>query len=186
MEEYRLQYPIGPQSLVLDAGGYHGDFVDWCRTKWGCRVITFEPLFHELLRSRFVNDPRVTVMPFGLGGSTRRCTMRMQADSSGAFASGDDVDVQIEDVATWAEQEGLVEADLFKINIEGGEYELMPRLLDTALIRRIRFLQIQYHSVGAGEEGAAAARQTIRERLTATHREQWCVNDGQWESWERL
>jgi hypothetical protein len=37
--------------------------------------------------------------------------------------------------------------DLPKVNIEGGEYELLERLIDTGLIGRIENLQIQLHDV---------------------------------------
>ena len=74
---------------------------------------------------------------------------------------------------------------LFKINIEGGEYSLLKRMLDTGLVARVRYFQVQYHGIGAGPEGPAVARGRIRARLSETHKEEWCVNGGQWESWAR-
>ena len=73
--------------------------------------------------------------------------------------------------------------DLFKINIEGGEYPLLDRIIENGQVERVRYFQIQFH--GFGSPDPAAARDKIRAALNTTHREEWCVNGGQWESWAR-
>lgn len=190
MEEFRLQYPLTEGSLVLDAGVFRGDFIDWCRKRWGCTVIGFEPAraFHEQSARRFAGDDRVTVHPYGLGARTERRTLAIQGDATSVYfdpRAPDTEDVSLRDVAEVFKELGPSEVHLFKINIEGGEYELLPRLLDSDLATRVRFFQVQYHDLGAGPDGSAAARDRIRARLSATHREEWCVNGGQWESWAR-
>ena len=49
--------------------------------------------------------------------------------------------------------------DLIKINIEGGEYDLLPAIIDSGLIKRIKYIQVQFHNF---DIGAADARFRIR------------------------
>lgn len=70
--------------------------------------------------------------------------------------------------------------DLVKIDIEGGEYDVLPQLIETGLISRIRFLQIQFHRF---VDGAVQKRENLREHLRKTHTESWCY-PFIWESWE--
>jgi FkbM family methyltransferase len=197
VEEYRLQYPLDRTSIVFDVGGFRGDYTDWCRKKWNCRVVTFEPLvsFHADIKARFANDSNVTVLNHGLGARTETLRMSVRGDSSSAYVKEDDVAWETVHLVDVVECFAAVPAiDLMKINIEGGEFELLPRMLDAGLANRVRFFQVQWHhSVGAGPRGAGgdvcahlvAERNAIRARLSETHREEWCVNDGQWESWAR-
>ena len=191
MEEFRLQYPLSESSLVLDAGAYHGDFISWCRDRWRCDVYAFEPtkVFYENVVRRFVDDTHVRVFHYGIGACTETVPIAIKGDATSAYfdshQSGNIETVQLKDVVEVFAGLGALEADLFKINIEGGEYSRLKRMLDTGLVARVRYFQVQYHGIGAGPEGPAVARGRIRARLSETHKEEWCVNGGQWESWAR-
>ena len=49
------------------------------------------------------------------------------------------------DIVEFVDSEKITEIDLLKINIEGGEYDVIPRLLDTKMINKIKYIQIQFH-----------------------------------------
>ena len=120
----------------------------------------------------------------GLGGANEKVSIQVQGDASSVYldkANGRPEEIQVRDVVHVFHQLGLTSVDLFKINIEGGEYPLLNRMLDADLVSKVRFFQVQYHGIGVDDP--AAARDKIRERLSTTHREEWCVNGGQWESW---
>lgn len=53
-----------------------------------------------------------------------------------------------------------------KINIEGGEYQVIPALIDSGFIKNIRDIQVQFHDF---IENAMAQRSEIRNRLKETH-----------------
>lgn len=191
MEEFRLQYPLDASSIVIDAGSFRGDFVDWCRKKWGCTVLAFEPsgAFRDGIAQRFAGDAHVRLFDYGLGAKTERLDLSIQGDSTTIYFDKPESrvieSILIRDIVEVFAELALNEIALFKINIEGGEYPLLARMLDTGLVPHVRYFQVQYHGIGAGPEGAVAARDRIRERLSETHREEWCVNGGQWESWAR-
>lgn len=66
-----------------------------------------------------------------------------------------------------------------KINIEGGEYNLVKKLIDSDLIEKIKYLQIQFHNF---VENSEQKRQNLRFKLTRTHIEMWNY-EFVWESW---
>ncbi len=68
-----------------------------------------------------------------------------------------------------------------EINIEGGEYEVLPRLIDVGMVKDIDRLQIQFHSF---VDNAAARREDIQSKLAKTHEMVWCY-DFVWECWTR-
>ncbi|MBU1261325.1 MAG: hypothetical protein KJ757_02310 [Planctomycetes bacterium] len=67
-----------------------------------------------------------------------------------------------------------------KINIEGGEYEILPRILATGLINKIKHLQIQFHDVGPN---AKTQMENICSELAKTHRPRYQYKFV-WEGWE--
>jgi hypothetical protein len=68
-----------------------------------------------------------------------------------------------------------------KVNIEGGEYELLDRMIESQLMGRIDYLQIQFHSISPSSSGAM---RRIQRSLKETHK-----LDFQyvflWEGWSR-
>lgn len=66
-----------------------------------------------------------------------------------------------------------------KINIEGSEYELLDSLIKTGNIKRIRNLQIQFHS---WIDDSSLKRENIRIKLCNTHYETYCF-PFIWENW---
>jgi FkbM family methyltransferase len=184
-ERLRVDYPLGADSLVLDVGGYRGDFAGAMVQRHGSRVHVFEPVFSfaEEIRRRFQGDPRVTLHALGLAGSTRTAEMALASESSSILRNPARDQTQTIRLRAAKEVFGELggEIALMKINIEGAEYELLENMLDEGLLHRVRFLQVQFHDfVG----GARPRRRGIRERLSRTHRERWNY-PFIWESWER-
>jgi hypothetical protein len=69
-----------------------------------------------------------------------------------------------------------------KINIEGGEFDLLPAAIDSGLIERIKFIQVQFHQF---IPNAIENRLQIHKALEKSHRQMWCY-DFVWESWALL
>ena len=180
----RLDYPLDENSLVFDVGGYKGDFASAIYATHKCRVMVFEPVsnYVEHLRWRFAKNPAIELFPVGLGGKTGKFTIYKDDDASSLLTGhGAPETIQIMDVAEFIAQHNIESVALIKINIEGGEYDLLERLLDTGLIEKIQHIQVQFHNF---VPDADARRNAIREKLAKTHREMWNV-DFVWESWEK-
>jgi FkbM family methyltransferase len=154
--------------------------------QYGCRVIAFEPVpqYCSKIRSRFANNSRVEVIEAGLAGSEGEATFVVDGVSSSVFPvrqTGNVITVKLVDVLEVFEEHRLTEVACMKVNIEGGEYELLERMVQLDLIRRVRSYLIQFHS---NVPSYAARRQSIRAELAKTHR---LVFDYPfvWERWDR-
>ena len=76
---------------------------------------------------------------------------------------------------------GAPQIDLMKVNIEGGEYDLLPALIDAGIMPRIGILQVQFHLFSADD---IPRRDAIRAHLAQTHDCDWSY-DFVWEQWSR-
>ena len=66
----RYDYPLDANSVVLDLGGYQGDWAARIHSRYGCSIDIFEPIasFSESIRGRFSGNPQIIIHQFGLGG----------------------------------------------------------------------------------------------------------------------
>jgi hypothetical protein len=91
------------------------------------------------------------------------------------------VAIQVEDASRLFEICNVFRCDLLKINIEGGEYEVLPRLISTGVIKGVDNLQLQFHKLGPESESQMTA---IQLQLSMTHELTWRYR-WVWENWKR-
>jgi len=178
----RLDYPLDPDCVVWDLGGYQGDFAAQIDQRYHCRVFVFEPVpsFHAQCVERFAGNDKIHCLKYGLSDKAGWFDISDSADAS-SFVRGKGAGRQAEvrPVTEMFDELGLGRVDLLKINIEGGEYEVLPALIHAGLIDRIRFIQVQFHDF---VPEARAKRDAIRAALASTHVEMWNY-PFVWESW---
>lgn len=178
----RYDYDLDARSVVLDVGGYQGDFAAEIAARYGCRVHVFEPIaaFARQIERRFARNPRIEVHPYGLAGSTRCEAISLEADASSIHRrEGRLQPINLIDVAEFFEASRLDYVHLMKLNIEGGEFELIERLLDTGLIDRVGDLQVQFHDcVPDAMRRMESIHTRLRERFTLSYQTPFV-----WESW---
>ena len=183
---HRLNYKLDRDSVVVDLGGYIGDFAQQIHDRYGSTVHLFEPVpaFHARCVQRFANNPKIHPHCYGLGSSAGFFPISDDADASSFLAStkAGHLNAEVRPITEALDALGITAIDLLKINIEGGEYEVLTALIEAGFLPRIRNIQVQFHTVGSDYEGA---RNTIRHELEKTHRETWCYKFV-WENWERL
>ncbi len=183
MESRRYDFAsVGSSSVVFDIGGFEGGWAERIVGKFGCRVHIFEPhpRFADSLSHKFEDDDRVTVHPFALGSADGALGLSDAGDASSAV-SGAQASVmgRVVDVAKFMKQFPEHQIALAKINIEGGEYDLLPALIDSGYITRFHTLQVQFHLFG---REYISQREAIISRLAETHRCEWSY-DFVWEQW---
>jgi FkbM family methyltransferase len=180
----RFSYDLAPDSLVLDLGGYEGQWASDLYARRRCRIFVFEPIqrFADAIATRFRHNPDIKVLPFALGATTRNEDLSVCGASSSAFKEKSERErVRFVDVAEWFEQERIERVALMKVNIEGGEYELLERMLAAGLVSRVEDLQIQFHNFAAN---AATRMQAIQAGLAATHEPTYQFRFV-WENWRK-
>jgi len=167
--ELRYHYDLNEDSVVLDLGGYKGQWTSDIFSRYCCNIYVFEPVasFAERIQNRFVRNKKIIVMPFGLGGSSQKATISVVEDGSSLFRdSSDREEVEIVDIATWIRSKGITRIDLMKVNIEGAEYDLLERLIETDLIRIVTNLQVQFHEISPDSK---IRMERIQDHLRKTH-----------------
>ena len=182
----RLDYPLSQNSVVWDLGGYQGDFAAEMARRYDCRVFVFEPVprFYAQCVARFASNPHIQCLPFGLSRAAGWLNISDSEDASSFVRDVNgvvSVRAEVRPVASMFKELGIDQVDLAKINIEGGEFDVIPALMDANLMNRIRFLQVQFHDF---VPDAKNKREIIRHRLAETHREVWNY-PFVWECWER-
>ena len=182
--DLRYRYTIEPSDVVVDVGGYKGDYAAAIREKFGCKVIVFEPhpAFAAALRTRFAEDGKVQVVACGLAGQDAVMSLSDAADASSTEAiSGLVLEVPMRQAATCFAELGVGAVALMKVNIEGGEFDLLPHFIESGFINRIDNLQVQFHDF---VPDAAKQREAIRRAMLRTHDLAWDY-PFVWESWRR-
>ena len=162
-----------------------GDGAADLRSLSGGTIHAFEPHpgSYAHIDERFDGDDQVRPHAYGLGASDATAVLELAGPGSslhggrrGDFATAE---VAIRDVADVFAELGDDRVDFVKINIEGGEFDLLDRMLETGLTTRIRYLLIQFHE---WHTRAHLRRRQIRRALSASHDEVWCY-PWIWELW---
>lgn len=146
----RLDYDLNSESIVFDLGGYIGQWTSDIFGMYCCRVYVFEPVpvFYEDIKRRFQRNPKIHVYPYGLGNANKPVIINLDGASSSIYRTGNGtVEGRIVRAADFLSLHNISTIDLMKINIEGGEYDLLDHLIKIGCIEKITNLQVQFHDV---------------------------------------
>lgn len=177
-ENNRFDYPaFTKDSWVLDIGAHCGKSAKILADKYGCRVISYEPVkeFYDQIVALLKREPvlQSLIMPVnaGIGATERDEIMGVQGDLSGIMCAGNRKEtvkiVSIDKVIPlWMEILGSAPS-LLMINAENMEYEILEAMLDNGLESFFQFLQVQPHG---GVPRAAERWAAIRNRLLMNFR----------------
>lgn len=181
---YRLDYDLNENSLVFDIGGYQGQWASDIFSKYCCVIHIFEPIeeYASQIESRFIRNPKIFIHKFGLSNDSLNAKISVKLDSSSIFIENDKQtqEIQLIRAFDFIESYKIKKIDLMKINIEGGEYDLLEHLIDYNLITIINSLQIQFHDFIPNAEQRMLK---IQAKLNKTHFLTWQY-PFVWENWQ--
>ena len=191
-EEY--EYPFTEDSIVLDLGGYKGDFAGLMRELYNCFVCIYEPVpvSYERLRFRFRKDNKVVVFPYGVGANSRRDSIWMDVNNGASCSFHNKglqantrqdvmvvgIDLIIKHLTPRPRGYGGL-FDLIKINIEGEEFPLLRYMIDSGVVALFRNIQVQFHRFYPDADALVGG---LAADLKKTHEHQWGV-PYRWENW---
>lgn len=168
-DKLRYEYELNSESIVFDIGGFKGDFADKIFERYKCNICIFEPVnaYFAIIKKKFKNNGKIKIFNLGLGGSTREINITLKNDGSSFHRKGNNnQNAKIIDIYDFMIQNYINKIDLLKINIEGGEYELLNRLIEKDLIKICNNIQIQFHEIFTD---ANKQREIIRLEISKTH-----------------
>jgi FkbM family methyltransferase len=179
----RLTYPLKKNSIVIDAGGYKGEWANNISIKYQCFIYILEPLksFHDGIVYKFQENNKIIPFNIALSNKTEESKISIEDDSSSIFSKGDKFEIiQCVDIKEFFIANKINEVDLIKINIEGSEYDLIERIIELGLHKKIKNFQIQFHRF---VEKCDIRRKGIQDALSETHQCTWNY-DWIWENWQ--
>lgn len=147
-------HPVTKDALVVDIGGYKGDYADTVLKLWGCNIIIYEPepTFYTLCKERFKNDDRVTTIDVAI---TNEENPKLYINNDGSTL-----------YRKWCEKNGkqnpesinvrgkkasdefkTLHIDVLKLNCEGSEFDIIKDLYTNNLLDKIPYVIVQFHKV---------------------------------------
>lgn len=173
LEHLRYEYDLKVQDTVIDLGAYKGEWAQRIYDVHHCSIIAVEP-------TEYILDFKDgEVINRAAGTHAGKMSFGGRSYYTSAFEKGDH-EYNCFDVAELILK--YPEIALLKVNIEGAEYDVMSRIVDLGLQKRIKNIQVQFHQI----EGLPYELwyKELAKKLSATHSLTWqypyC-----WENWER-
>ena len=182
-----LEHPdLNDSSLILDIGGYLGDFTTEVFARYNCLIKVFEPIptFADVMKKRFAKNNKIEVLSIGLGNQNKVEKIILDGDASTLHKkkkNKEETSVEIVDVVDWFNENNIQSVSLMSINIEGGEFPLLNRLIESGYIEKIKNIQVQFHDIY--QEDAEEQMIKIQNELTKTH-ELTYQYKFVWENWK--
>lgn len=167
-----LDWPIDSNSYVWEIGGYEGRWAAQMAEKFDPVINIFEPQIWacHILEKRFQGNPKVIVHRLGLW--THYAVLKLwEHDTDGASVvknSG-----RKNELCDFADifHPSPTEVDVCLMNIEGGEFVLLPYMIALDQMKRFRYFWCQFHP-GVVEHGEEKAR-LIYAGMERTHSVLW-------------
>jgi FkbM family methyltransferase len=184
-ENHRLNYDLNENSLVIDLGGYLGEWTEKIYHKYSCNIYVFEPVlkYYDNIVEKFKNDGKIKVFNLGLSSVNDEVIIKHDNASSSIFIeNGVEEKIKLVRYYDFINNNKIDYIDLIKINIEGSEYELLEHIIENNLHGKIKNLQIQFHKTFNDSE---KIREKIRKVLSLTHKLTYDYTFV-WENWEKI
>jgi len=166
---HRLDYNLTSEDIVFDVGGYRGDWTAEIEDRFGSKIHIFEPVssFYERIDARFAEAENVFPHCFGLSSKDDTVSMAVLEDSTSQFKQAEESETCVlRSIADFLEEQKIDRVALLKLNIEGGEYDLLESLIESGLIQRFDNIQVQFHWF---VPNARTRMRTIQAELQKTH-----------------
>lgn len=178
----RFDYELNENSIVFDLGGYEGQWSSDIFSRYQCFIHVFEPVetFAKNIEDRFAKNEKIFVHNFGLSDNSKIARISHDADSSSIFRGEGKEEIRLVNATDFMKEDNISKIDLMKINIEGGEYDLLEHLIKTGFVKNIINLQIQFHDF---IPNARERMKHIQKNLGETHRLTYQY-EFVWENWK--
>lgn len=165
----RLNYDLNENSVVFDVGGYQGNWAEDIFKLYHSKLYIFEPVseYAEKIKKRFIRNSNIKIFNIGLASTNAERKIAVIEKSSSFFRQSRQMEnVKLLNIIDFMKNKNIENIDLMKINIEGGEYELLECLISSNFVTKIKNIQIQFHDF---MPNAKKRMNRIQENLKRTH-----------------
>lgn len=172
---YALDWPLNENSHVWEIGGFEGRWAQQIWDKFHCNITIFEPQLWavERMQKRFAGIEKIDIRPYGLW--TEDKTMPIWSfETDGAsvvVGAGENKKMGYGEFRNFYHETYNFkhEIDLALMNIEGGEYTLIPNFVVSGIMPRFNNFWCQFHPGLVGR----AHSEDIFADIQKTHKMIW-------------
>lgn len=183
-------HKLDRNSIVVDVGGFNGEWANEIYRRYNSKMHVFEPNPNMLvhLNKAFSDAGNVKIYTYGLSDRDSSSTLLLRGPGSSIYKHPKvdiekqrTADINLRDINKVFTELNLSHVDLIKINIEGGEYPLLYKMIDQRITDRCEQILVQFHE---WYPWARWHRWNIGRKLSKTHKREWCY-PFIWEKWIR-
>ncbi len=175
-----LDWPIDEDSIVVEIGGYEGRWASQMADKFKCHIHVFEPQDWAMEKAITKLTPydNIYFHEYGLWTHTALMTLGDYGRDGASLLKPkheDSKQVLVEDIDAVFQIMGEElhddkDIDVCLMNIEGGEYVLIPYMIGMGIMKRIKFFWAQFHMFVPNSERKFEA---INKEMETTHDVLW-------------
>jgi len=159
-------FELCSESLVIDLGGYKGEWAKKIFDRYGCFIDIYEPAseFMNTIRSTFRNElnTRINVHESAIGSSNNRVSLVMDGLGTRTIKDekGEVKTISISDAISGRN------VDLLKMNIEGDEYDVFDSIFENDLSKNLKSILVKFHPI---DDLSIRRYAKIEQELIKTH-----------------
>lgn len=146
-----VEFPLTQESVVFEVGGYIGRWAREIAERFDPELHVFEPQrwAYDQCRVALLPYPNATVYPYGLATERGvRPLGNFETDGCSLVNIPQDKPTgvgEFEEIRNFLDYRKIRKIDLMLMNIEGYEFELIPHMIETGIMKRIHFFMCQFH-----------------------------------------
>ena len=166
------KHELNSDSIVVDLGGYLGEFTEEIYRRYGCSIYLFEPVkeYYDICVKKFAHSNKIKCLNYAVGKS-ESVYVTNEGNSTSLYASNSNSNRELinsKSILETLQELGIRNIDLMKLNVEGSEFVIMQDILDFGDEIMVSKFLIQFHNF---IDGASEMRNKIRKKLELTHSE---------------
>jgi FkbM family methyltransferase len=165
-DQFLYNFPLTPESIVFDLGSYDGDYCNRIFSKYLCNIHSFEPVY-DFYQKHKNNHKGTIINNFALGAKNEEFTISVNDNSSSQFIEGEKITCKKIKFLDYIQLYNINKINLIKINIEGGEYEILNEIIKCGFTQNIDIFLIQFHYLS---NNPIIEREQIVKELLKTHK----------------
>lgn len=145
-----LDFPIDDNSQVIEIGGYIGEWTKKITDKFNPNLLIIEPVpqFMEILKENFGNNQKIKFENSAISSSNKKMKLYVQDSRTSETINiyNTPIEVDAYTIEYFFSKYNLEKVDLVQINIECEEYPLLNTWINSDILNKIKYLQIQFHT----------------------------------------
>lgn len=181
-----FNYPLNENSFIIELGGFQGLWTKRMLEKFNCNILTIEPIpsFFNKMNNFLSNvrNEKLILENCAVSTTNKQIELFVSEDASSAHQKvGKSTMVNAYTLDYILNKYQIEKVDLMQVNIEGEEYPLFENWITSDVLKKFKFIQIQFHTF---VENHFERRNKIQEGLKLLGFKNKFNYDFVWESWE--